>query len=64
MVAALVGVVLVALEHMLEPHFVTCTVWWLWWPVVVLVHGCFGGGGGGSGAGRADKVKQKRGGNG
>ena len=27
-VAALVGVVLVALAHMLEPHFVTCTVWW------------------------------------
>ena len=24
--AALVGVVLVALAHMLEPHFVTCTV--------------------------------------
>ena len=27
-VAALVGVVLVALAHILEPHFVTCTVWW------------------------------------
>ena len=26
--AALVGVVLVALAHILEPHFVTCTVWW------------------------------------
>ena len=27
-VAALVGVVLVALAHILEMHFVTCTVWW------------------------------------
>ena len=26
----LVGVVLVAL-HILEIHFVTCTVWWWWW---------------------------------
>ena len=27
-VVALVGVDLVALAHMLEPHFVTCAVWW------------------------------------
>ena len=37
MMAALVGVGLVALAHILELHFATCTVWWLWWPVVVLV---------------------------
>ena len=30
-VAALVGVVLVELAHILETHFVTCTVWWWWW---------------------------------
>ena len=28
-VAALMGVVLAALAHVLEPHYVTCTVW-LW----------------------------------
>ena len=28
---ALVGIVLVALAHILETHFVTCTVWWWWW---------------------------------
>ena len=27
-VVTLVGVALVALAHILEPHFVTCTVWW------------------------------------
>ena len=33
-VAALVGAVLVELAHILEMHFVTCTVWW--WPVVAV----------------------------
>ena len=39
-VAALVGVVLVALAHILEMHFVTCTVWWWWWwlPIHIYIH--------------------------
>ena len=56
------GVVLVALAHMLEPHFVTCTVWWLWWPVVVVVVVASAGGRGGNGVIGTDKVKQKVGG--
>ena len=41
-VAALVGVVLVALARILETHFVTCTVWWwLIYSIIVPVVGLF-----------------------
>ena len=40
-VAALVGVI-VALAHILEMHFVTCTVWWwLIYYIIVPVVGLF-----------------------